>query len=56
MSKEIDELYEYPAHDFDEYLALKGNERIIFSGIFGIGKTSFKSSTLSDLFININIS
>jgi DNA replication protein DnaC len=30
-----------PAKEFEQYLNLIGNEKIIFSGIFGIGKTYF---------------
>jgi hypothetical protein len=30
-----------PTADFDEFLKLEGNDRIVFSGIFGIGKTYF---------------
>ncbi|MDB5226282.1 MAG: hypothetical protein JWN78_475 [Bacteroidota bacterium] len=37
----IPELFELPAKEFTEHFQLKGNDRIIFSGIYGIGKTTF---------------
>lgn len=37
----IDELFQKPIESFTEHLSLPNNERIIFSGRFGIGKTTF---------------
>lgn len=37
----IKDLLSAPAKDFEEHLALKNNHRIIFSGKFGAGKTTF---------------
>ena len=40
------EIFEYPIKEFQEHLENPFNERIIFSGKYGIGKTKF----LSDFF------
>lgn len=37
----INELFQKPIESFTEHLSLPNNERIIFSGRFGIGKTTF---------------
>src|ERR1700733_12959593 len=35
------EIFEYPIEQFSAHLEMPGNDRIIFSGKFGIGKTKF---------------
>jgi len=37
----IEELFAQANIDFKRHISLKGNDRIIFSGKFGVGKTTF---------------
>jgi hypothetical protein len=39
--KHFQELFDYPIEEFSKHLKAPENERILFSGKFGIGKTSF---------------
>ena len=41
MKHKFDSLFEKPTKDFLEHLQIQENERILFSGIYGIGKTTF---------------
>lgn len=41
QDKHINDLFEKPKAEFEEHLSIAGNSRIIFSGIYGIGKTYF---------------
>jgi CRISPR/Cas system CMR-associated protein Cmr5 small subunit len=48
--KNFQSLFEYPIIEFKNHLLIENNDRIIFSGRFGIGKTSF----LKHFFHNLN--
>ena len=41
MKHRFDSLFEKPTKNFSEHLEIPDNERILFSGIYGIGKTTF---------------
>lgn len=53
---EFQELYEHPILDFKQHLDLPGNNRILFSGIYGIGKTSFLKNFFKSQEVNSDAS
>ncbi len=44
----FEEIFEYPIDEFKTHLEDDGNERIVFSGKYGIGKTSFLNNFFNE--------